>query len=198
MIKTISKSLLFLSAGLLLACSPQETEAPASSNASPQTEFMANLRTHCGQAYSGALVSNNPAHIEAFAKPMTMHVICTDNEIRIPFYVEDDRSRNWIFTQTETGLRLKHLHNYEDGREKVLSQYGGDTVDTGTANRQEFPADTFSKDLFVNEDRAVSATNIWAVEITPEIYAYELTREGLHFRVEFDLTKQVPLPPKPW
>jgi len=198
MITTVSKSLLFLSAGLLLACSPQETEAPAPLNASPQAEFMTALRSHCGKAYGGKLVSNDPAHKAMAGKPMTMHVRCTDTEIRIPFYVEDDRSRNWIFTRTETGLRLKHLHVYEDGRETVLSQYGGDTVDEGTARRQEFPVDAFSIDLFVKENRAASAKNTWAVEITPEIYAYELSREGLFFRVEFDLSEQVDMPLKPW
>ncbi len=198
MVATISKSLLFLSASLLLACSPQGVGTPTVSSASPQAEFMTALRTHCGKAYGGKLVSTDPAHKAMAGKPMTMHVRCTDNEIRIPFYVEDDRSRNWIFTRTETGLRLKHLHNYEDGRETVLSQYGGDTVNEGTALRQEFPVDAFSIDLFVKENRAASAKNTWAVEITPEIYAYELSREGLFFRVEFDLSQQVAMPLKPW
>ena len=40
--------------------------------------------------------------------------------------------------------------------------------------------------------------NVWAVEITPEIYAYELNREGRHFRVEFDLGTEIDTPVIPW
>ena len=52
-----------------------------------------------------------------------------------------------------------------------------------------------------------SVTNIWAVEISPPgqsdaKFAYELRRpesaDGRHFRVEFDLSTPVPVPPAPW
>ena len=167
-------------------------------NISAQDQFIANLKTHCGKAYAGKLVSTDAADKDMAAQPMTMYVDCIDGGLRIPFTVGDNRSRTWVFSKTETGLRLKHQHNHKDGSEDKVSQYGGDTADMGTATRQDFPVDEFSKVLFLKTGLDVSVTNIWAVEITPEIYAYELNRKNRHFRVEFDLSKEIPTPPKPW
>ncbi|MFZ9967634.1 MAG: hypothetical protein ACO3IN_11645, partial [Steroidobacteraceae bacterium] len=88
----------------------------------------------------------------------------------------------------------------EDGSEDELTQYGGESTTPGTATRQEFPVDQFSKDLFNRTDRAVSTLNTWAMEVVPgQTFTYELTRpSGRLFRVEFDLTKTVDLPPVPW
>ena len=129
-----------------------------------------------------------------------MHVRdCGADEIRIPFHVGEDRSRAWVVTRTVTGLRLKHDHRHEDGSEDALTQYGGDTVSHGTAARQEFPADAFSKDLFVRENIPVSTANVWAMEVEPaRLFAYELRRPDRFFRVEFDLARPVAAPPPPW
>ena len=45
-----------------------------------------------------------------------------------------------------------------------------------------------------------SVTNTWAMEIDPDqTFVYELTRpDGRRFRVQFDLSKPVDLPPPPW
>jgi hypothetical protein len=91
-----------------------------------------------------------------------------------------------------TQLRLKHDHRHEDGTEDLLSQYGGDTATPGSAVRQEFPADAFSKTLFQEKGNPASVTNVWAVEVTDKVYVYELRRPNRHFRVEFDLTKPLP------
>lgn len=160
---------------------------------SPQDAFFANLTALCGQRFEGRVVTTDPADAAFANGRLLMHVRdCSANEVRIPFWVGEDRSRTWVITRTDAGLRLKHDHRHEDGTEDVLSQYGGDTADAGTAERQEFPVDQFSKDLFTRENRTVSNTNVWAVEVHPgRIYAYELRRENRHFRVEFDLTRPV-------
>jgi hypothetical protein len=104
-----------------------------------------------------------------------------------------------VITRTESGLRLKHDHRHEDGSEDAVTQYGGDTVDPGTAERQEFPADDFSKTLFRENGIPQSVENVWAMEVRPgELFAYELRRPNRHFRVEFDLTRTVEAPPPPW
>jgi hypothetical protein len=104
-----------------------------------------------------------------------------------------------VVTRTGTGLRLKHDHRHKDGSEDALTQYGGDTVAAGTAQRQEFPADQFSKTMFVQQDRAVSVHNGWAMEVHPGgTFAYELRRPQRFFRVDFDLTRPVAAPPPPW
>ena len=171
----------------------------AKETVTPQSEFMSNLSALCGKSFAGKLVSTDETDKDFASKEMVMNVReCSDTEIRIPFHVDEDRSRTWILSKTETGLRLKHQHNHEDGHADDVTMYGGDTDAAGTATRQTFPVDQYSKDMFVQNGLDVSVTNIWAVEITPTIYAYELRRKGRHFRVEFDLTKEIKTPPAPW
>src|SRR5690606_33448177 len=132
----------------------------------------------------------------------TMHVReCSEQEIRIPFHVGNDRSRTWIVTRTGDGLRLKHDHRLEDGSDDPVTMYGGDTADAGSAGRQEFPVDTFSQEMFSREGMDVSNANVWAIEVEPaQSFVYELARtdQDRMFRVGFDLTTPVAAPPAPW
>lgn len=173
------------------------------SSSSPQDQFFAELSRHCGKAYAGALVTSDAADADMRGQPMVMHVRrCTVDRIEIPFHVASssdwDRSRTWIVTRTANGLRLKHDHRHADGTSDVLTMYGGDTADSGSAGHQSFPVDAESIALFRANARAASVTNVWAVEVDAKRFAYELRRSGRHFRVEFDLTAPVPAPPAPW
>lgn len=162
--------------------------------------FFARVSSLCGKTFAGRIASPPVEADAAFAgKTLVMHVRdCSPDEIRIPFHVGEDRSRTWVVTRTVSGLRLKHDHRHEDGSEDKLTQYGGDTVGEGTAARQEFPADTFSKELFVREGIPASTQNVWAMEADAgRTFAYELRRPGRFFRVEFDLTRPIAAPP-PW
>lgn len=185
-------ALLLISA--LPACATIVPAAPG-----PQQQFFDRLRALCGNSYEGRVVTSDAADREMAASRLAMQVrTCSDTEVRIPFHVGDDRSRTWVVSRTATGLRLKHDHRHRDGSEDVRSRYGGDTVAAGSARRQEFPADAFSRDLFVREDIPESITNVWAVEVVPgRTFAYELRRPGRHFRVEFDLTRAAAAPPPP-
>jgi len=165
---------------------------------SEQEAFWRNLKALCGQAFAGRMVEGTAAADAAFgSQAMVMHVReCGENEIRIPFHVGENRSRTWVITRTATGLRLKHDHRHEDGSEDAVTQYGGDTVAVGTAERQDFPADAFTGGLI-----PAARTNIWTLQVVPgRLLAYGLRREeeGRRFRVEFDLAKPVPAPPAPW
>ena len=166
----------------------------------PQRLFFDALRSLCGKAYEGRVVTSDAADRELAASRLVMHVrSCSDGEVRIPFHAGEDRSRTWVVSRTSTGLRLKHDHRHRDGSEDALTQYGGDTVASGSARRQAFPADAFSRDLFVRRNIAVSTANVWAVEVEPgRMFAYELRRPNRHFRVEFDLARPVSAPPPPW
>ena len=184
-----------LAAAALAACATRP--APAD----PQALFFERLTALCGKAFEGRVASPPVEADAAFAgQRLVMHVrSCSEPEIRIAFHVGEDRSRTWVVTRTAEGLRLKHDHRHEDGTEDALTQYGGDTVSEGTAERQEFPADAFSKDMFVRQDRAVSVPNVWAMEVRPgRAFAYELGRPGRSFRVEFDLARPIAPPPPPW
>jgi len=165
----------------------------------PQDTFFANLSAHCGSGYQGKLVSTDEVDADMRDAVMTMKVgPCSETEIRVPFHVDDNRSRTWIITRTENGLRLKHRHGHEDGTLDTVTNYGGDTSTAGTATRQEFPVDQFSIDMFKKEGLTASVTNVWAVEVTPDAYTYELKRENRLFRVAFDLNTPIDDVPDPW
>jgi hypothetical protein len=156
----------------------------------PQDAFFARLTALCGQSFAGRLVTTDAADADLAGQPMRMTVRdCSAQEIRIPFQIGEDRSRTWVITRTDTGLRLKHDHRDPQGQPVGLHWYGGDTVNAGTAGRQEFPVDQESIDQFMAGDAAVSITNVWAMEVqSGQAFAYELRRANRHFRVEFDLT----------
>lgn len=191
-------------AGLLLAtafggCGGKTPPPPVAAG----DAFLERIASHCGQAFEGRIVANTPAAPDdPFAgKRLVMHVrACTPEQILIPFHVGDDRSRTWVLTRTEAGLRLEHDHRHEDGTHDAMTLYGGDTAAPGTPQRQEFPVNSTSVALFEREGRSASVTNTWAMEIEPrERFVYELSRPGGRlFRVEFDLTQPVEPPPAPW
>lgn len=159
-----------------------------------QDAFMANLNALCGQRFVGRVVSTDAADAEFARSRLTMHVRdCSTDEVRIPFQVGDDASRTWVISRNEEGgLTLKHDHRDPEGKPDGFHWYGGDTVSAGTAERQEFPVDDFSIELFTAGDAPASIINVWAVEVRPgEVFAYELRRLRRHFRVEFDLTRPV-------
>jgi len=211
----MNKSILISSVALslcipLVACDSPPVPSPESS---PQNLFFERLSMLCGKAYAGILVSEQEADAEMAGKPMIMHAaFCDQNEIRIPFHVAEgpgkwDRSRTWLISRTSQGLRLKHRHRHEDGSLDNVTNYGGDTNGKGTAGRQEFPVDAESIASFKTNGLNQSVVNVWAVEISEPgqgdaRFAYELSRpetaDGRYFRVEFDLTKPVALPPPPW
>lgn len=172
----------------------------------PADQFLAALARHCGQAFAGRVVANQPATAtpDAFeGKALVMHVRGCDaptQELRVPFHVGDDRSRTWVLTRTAGGLRLKHDHRHEDGSPDATTMYGGDTQDAGSVTRQSFPVDAESVALFQREGLQGSVRNTWAMELEAgKRFVYELSRpDGRLFQVEFDLTAPVALPPAPW
>jgi len=203
----------------LAACAPdaEQTETGGANIAAPpaQDAFFAALSSHCGKAYAGQLVSDDPADTDFVGAAMVMHVReCSDTQIAVPFHVQQagewDRSRTWLITRTENGLRLKHDHRHKDGKDDAVTMYGGDTADAGSASAQDFPVDGFSVKMFEREGLSASVTNIWTVEVDPAgaeraQFAYQLRRtqaggapEDRLFRVEFDLSQPVDAPPAPW
>jgi hypothetical protein len=160
-------------------------------SSTPQDLFFQRLSTLCGKSFSGKMIAGNESDASFATADLRAHAReCNNREIRIAFDVGEDRSRTWIITRTDGGLRLKHRHMLKDGSEDPVSQYGGDTSTAGTPSRQEFPVDAFSKAMFTKEGRTVSNTNVWAFEIEPgQALVYELARPGRLFRVSFDLAK---------
>ena len=171
--------------------------------ASDADRFFANVAGLCGKAFAGRVVVNEPTPTAADpfeGRTLVFHVRrCGKDRLELPFHVGDDRSRTWVLTRVGSAISLKHDHRHRDGASDRLTMYGGVTSKPGTAVRQEFPADAESKDLFTRLKLPVSLPNVWAMEIEPgRRFVYELARPGRLFRVEFDLTREVPVPPAPW
>ena len=164
-----------------------------------QDAFFNAISELCGKAYAGTVTVDN-ANSDSFAnKKLIMHVRrCDETQLQIPFHVGEDASRTWLITKTGSGLSLKHDHRHDDGTEDVLTQYGGHTVDAGWAQVQSFPADQYSKELFVENAIPQSVGNTWQMYIYAEQFTYRLIRQGREFRVDFDLTAPVEPPPAPW
>ena len=189
----------------LSACSQSadpDVQAPARGAEPPAAGFLSSLAGVCGQAFAGRITDNEPAQPNDpfVGQALVMHVrTCEAGRVLVPFHVGADRSRTWVLTLHGDRLRLEHDHRHEDGTSDALTMYGGDSLEPGTANRQAFPVNAFSKDLFTRLGRSVSNTNTWAMEFHPSrMFAYELSRPGRRFRVEFDLRASVPPPPAPW
>lgn len=187
----MKRTAILLAAALTASCA---TPAPRTD------DFLIGLASLCGQAFEGKIVSPPVAADASFAdKKLVMHLReCSSDVVRIPFHVGSDRSRTWVLTRIETGIRLKHDHRHEDGSEDKVTQYGGDSVTAASAERQVFPADAFTKDLLRREGNVAGVDNVWAIEHRSGLFAYELRRPGRFFRVEFDLAKPVPAPAAPW
>jgi hypothetical protein len=168
--------------------------AQKSGTVSSADAFMKNLRALCGLAFEGTFIEGNPSDESFRNQKMVMHVRSCGEGLRIPFHVGENRSRTWVLTRTEKGLRLKHDHRHEDGTPDSVTQYGGDTQEAGSAMKQEFHADVFTGTMI-----PYAATNIWTIEIVPgQRMTYSLRRENRRFRVDFDLTLPVQPPPVPW
>ncbi|WP_232360463.1 hypothetical protein [Paraneptunicella aestuarii] len=161
--------------------------------------FFDAIKQHCGKAYEGKVTVDNQPSKTFSENRLVMHVRkCTDKELQIPFHVGQDASRSWIITKTGSGLSLKHDHRQANGEYDKSTMYGGHTVDAGWDEVQSFPADQYSKELFVASGIPQSIGNTWQMFIYPETFSYRLVREGREFRVDFDLTKAVAVPPAPW
>ncbi|WP_300573384.1 hypothetical protein [Phenylobacterium sp.] len=174
-------------AGLALAL----IGAPVAAADTAAAAFFQRLGALCGQTFAGQVVEGDETDAAFREAELVMHVAgCSADEIRIPFRVGEDRSRTWVITRlAEDRLRLKHDHRHADGTEDELSQYGGDSLTDGSAERQAFPADAYSVALFTRTGRSVSNANVWALGLTETTFTYELARPNRLFRVAFDLTE---------
>lgn len=164
-----------------------------------QDAFFEAIKQHCGKAFAGK-VTVDSADSGAFAnKKLVMHVRkCDEQQLQIPFHVGDNASRTWLLTKTGSGLSLKHDHRHQDGHPDKTTMYGGHTTDAGWAQVQSFPADQYSKNLFVETGIPQSIGNTWQMFIYPKQFSYRLVRQGREFRVDFDLTKPITAPAAPW
>ncbi|MGO3183474.1 MAG: hypothetical protein ACTIJ9_11655 [Aequorivita sp.] len=160
-------------------------------------QFWDTLKTHCGNAYEGTIISGGKEGDGFMGEKLVMHVrSCEEKTIRIPFFVGEDKSRTWVLSlQDDKRILLKHDHRHNDGSEEELTQYGGVSANTGLATIQFFPADQYTSDLIPR-----ASNNVWWFTLDTSYMTYNLRSIGNDrlFSVEFDLTKEVGTPGPPW
>jgi hypothetical protein len=177
---------------------PKPIPSPNAQNAAGQ--FFNAIRAYCGLAFEGRVVSDDPEDAALRRERLVLDIRrCSPREIRMPFIQGANRSRTWVLARKGGGLELKHDHRARNGRPEAITMYGGDTIDGGSATRQEFPADNYSAELFFQRGRPESAQNIWAMEVVPgRLIAYELRRTGRFLRIEFDVRRPIGPQPAAW
>jgi hypothetical protein len=196
----LSLSLVFF----LAACAPADnnqtaetTETNEAAEDDPQAQFWMAMQEHCGNAYEGRLVLE-PEGDDMLDGDETLIVHfreCSENEMKVPFHIEKpdgwDRSRTWVYTRDDQGLELRHDHRHEDGTEEETTWYGGRSETQGTAQQQEF---------IYAEAPADAPPRGWRIQIRPhDTYVYGTFRgDDYNWRVDFDLSTPVEVPPAPW
>ena len=149
--------------------------------------FLDNLAGLCGKSFRGKETFMAPGRESWADKDFVMHVtVCEDDKVYIPFHLDDDHSRTWMFLVEDQGLRFRHDHRHEDGTPEDLTMYGGYADRTGTGYMQKFPADDYTvgllEDVFDREWRVILAEDLSTLE-------YQLLYHGeVVFAAEFDLT----------
>lgn len=150
--------------------------------------FLQNMSAYCGRSFGGTAVFPEGDKNPFAGKALIVHFAgCSDSELRMPFWVGEDKSRTWVLTLEPNGrLLFKHDHRHEDGTPDEVTNYGGYANTSGDAWRQYFPADDFTAKLI-----PAAATNEWAFVIDNEASTldYVLKRNGeLRFSARFDLS----------
>jgi hypothetical protein len=180
--KTILLSL-FLVGGIIL-------------NAQANLKFKLEIEKHCGKSFEGKITQGAKEGDGFTGERLIMQVLsCEKNQIKIPFYVGDDKSRTWILTFKNDRVQLKHDHRNPDGSDEEVTMYGGTTSNTGHANLQFFAADQETCSMI-----DYACNNVWWMTIDETSFSYNLRRVGSdrEFTVVFDLTKPAVFESKPW
>ena len=163
----------------------------------PQQQWWSQLQALCGQAFAGQEIRG--AQGSAFAgQPVVIHVHeCSEERIRIPLVVGDDRSRTWVISRDGHGITLKHDHRHADGSADAITWYGGTTSNQGSAQVQVFPADQLTAEVIAGS----GISSVWQISIEPGqrlVYAGNRVGSARGFQIDFDLTQPVAAPPPPW
>lgn len=190
-------TVVWITAMILISCgqatqqgSKQTNDADELFQSEVHGAFLMNLRELCGNSYYGRQVYRSH-HGESWAeRVMIMHVeSCGEDHVHIPFHVDDDQSRTWMFFAEEGRLVFRHQHLNTDGTHEEGSMYGGYADDNGDSLVQYFPADEYTGSVI--ED---GIGNLWTVAIDPltREFSYRLDRDGeKRFEIIFDLSSPV-------
>lgn len=154
-------------------------------------QFFASLKGLCGARFEGATTFPADGRDDFTGKLLVADfTACSNDEVRVPFLVGEDRSRTWIFTRPAAGLQLKHDHRHPDGTPDEVTMYGGMAQGTGSQWQQSFAADAYTAKLI-----PAAITNVWTVSLSPDgrTLTYHLERDA---KPRFTaVLNRVPAPP---
>jgi len=158
--------------------------------------FLEQFKPLVGQYFEGEIIAGAKEGDGFTGKRLLMEVLSyKDREVKIPFYVGDDKSRTWILSYSNNVLTLKHDHRHQDGSVDDVTFYGGTSTNQGSEIIQVFPADNETCQMI-----DYACQNVWWITMDGTTYTYNLRRIGSDrlFSVNFDLSKPVKSNFKPW
>ncbi len=158
--------------------------------------FLEQFKPFVGQYFEGEIIAGGREGDGFTGKKLMLEVMSYDDrEVKIPFYVGEDKSRTWILSYSNNVLTLKHDHCHEDGSADKVTFYGGTAPNEGAIHSQMFPADNETCQLI-----DYACHNVWWITMDGKTYTYNLRRIGSDrlFTVKFDLTKPINSDYKPW
>ncbi|MFW5706508.1 MAG: hypothetical protein ACOC12_01190 [Bacteroidota bacterium] len=194
----MKKTLLFIIPllGLLLmfcdspARQQQAVEETETTLSETEQAFLENLASLCGKSFRGREVYMQEGRESWADKELVMHVaVCEETHVHIPFHINDDTSRTWMFLAEDGRLRFRHDHRHEDGTSEEKTMYGGYSDANGTAYRQHFPADDYTVELLTD-----TLNRQWNVVMDEQMntFSYQLLYHGeIVFQADFDLTQPI-------
>lgn len=149
--------------------------------------FMENLARLCGSSFRGRETYYLPGRESWADKDFVMHVVlCEEDRVHIPFHLDDDASRTWMFLVEEGRLRFRHDHRHPDGTPEELTLYGGYADGKGSAFVQSFPADDYTIELLAD-----TLGRQWNIVMDEQLtnFSYQLQYgDKIVFQADFDLT----------
>jgi hypothetical protein len=151
-----------------------------------QQAFFDHLKSFCGQSFEGRQLYRSPHGDSWEGRKMIIHVtICEQDQVHIPFHVDNDHSRTWMFMADDGRLVFRHQHLHEDGTPEDSSLYGGWANLDGNALVQYFPADDYTASVIEG-----AIDNLWIVSFNEQLstLTYRLDRAGeKRLEIQFDL-----------
>ncbi len=152
--------------------------------------FLNNIAQLCGQTFAGQETFIAEGRESWADKKFVMHVtVCEDNRVYVPFHLDDDQSRTWMFLVENGRLRFRHDHRHDDGTSEEITMYGGYADGNGSSLLQSFPADDYTCKMLPTACNA-----IWRVFLSDDLttFSYQLLyEEELLFEGAFDISKNI-------
>lgn len=165
-------------------------------NQNEAKKFLEQFKQFEGKYFEGEIVAGGKEGDGFVGQKLMMQVKSySDRDVKIPFYVGEDKSRTWVLSYSNNLLTLKHDHRQEDGSADAVTFYGGTANNNGSEIMQMFPADQETCQMI-----DYACYNVWWITMDSNTFTYNLRRIGSDrlFSVKFDLRKPIESNYQPW